>query len=126
MPRPEISSAGHGMAFCLAEELRAERDCRDFVTVTISLLRRKFQRHMKLRLLKRARLSLSHCLRQQPTAIRKPALRKCRRPKDTVHALGQVVDFLGPFRARQELHRSATTADRPSPQRFSSVNRDSN
>src|SRR6266851_8461650 len=90
MPRPEISSGGHGMALCLAEELRAERDCHDFITVTISLLRRKFQRHMKLRLLKRARLSLSHCLRQQPTAIRKPALKKCRRPRDTVHALGQV------------------------------------
>src|SRR6266849_4136942 len=59
MPRPEISSAGHGMALCLAEELRAERDCHDFITVIISLIRRKFQRHMNLRLLKRARLSLS-------------------------------------------------------------------
>src|SRR6266849_3232694 len=110
---PEIPSAGHGMALCLAEELRAERDCHEFVTVTNSLFRRKFQRHMKLRLLKRARLSLSHCLRRQPAAIRKPALKKCRRPKDSVHALGQVMDFLGPCRARQELHRSATTADNP-------------
>src|SRR6266849_6578537 len=59
------------------------------------------------------RLSLSHCLRRQPAAIRKPALKKCRRPKDTLHALGQGVDFLGPCRARQELHRSATTADNP-------------
>src|SRR5712692_7404823 len=119
MPRPR-----YGSLPCRRIESGA-RLSREFVTVTISLLRRKFQRHRNLRLLKRARLSLSLCLRQQPTAIRKPALKKCRRSKDTVHALGQVADSLGPFRARQERYDPLRRQTTLTPA-FSLVNRDSN